>query len=139
MKNIEEVFYKHGFPLNRLIAGSKSGYRKNHPDDVVLFNANIIVRRKAWYGDLNITQDAYDLQKVCNEIGKKLYILPEMYARFGEEDRPFKKLKKDSRAVFIPGENHYLLMTYGDGIRVKKLKTFSIVGAAREEFKKVYF
>jgi hypothetical protein len=78
----------------RMISGSKSGYRRQFPKSVAVFNANIIVEsapgifEKIWYGDLDITQDEVALRKIALELGKKIWVLPELAARFEHEDKP---------------------------------------------------
>ena len=100
-KNYSEVFTRHGFGPGRLISGSKSGYRQIFPNNLVVFNANILTKKggKVWYGDLDVTLDFYSLKDVADELGEDLYILYESDARFGNENEPIKKLIK--KAVTI--------------------------------------
>ncbi len=77
----------------RMIAGSKSGYRKAYPSNVAVFNANIVVKDndeyvKVWHGDLDLTKDHQRLLKLSEKSGKKLYILFEMDARFETALKP---------------------------------------------------
>jgi len=77
----------------RMISGSKSGYRKVYPENVPVFNANIVIEDggkyvKVWHGDVDLTIDAEKLLKASEKTGKKLYVLYEMDARFDREDDP---------------------------------------------------
>ncbi|MFN5249952.1 MAG: hypothetical protein ACK5DE_02835 [Bacteroidota bacterium] len=98
-----DVLANHGFLLNRMIAYSKSTYIKVHPDNKVVFNANIATREgKIWWGDLDITKDLENLQKAADELDTTLYILREMDYRFGKETRPFHEVEKLAVEKVIP-------------------------------------
>jgi len=92
--DIYEIFMNHGLIVGRMIAGSKSGYTERYPDNLVVFNANIIIESKGkiWHGDLDITKDYENLEKVAEVLEESLYILYEMDARFGTENDPIKKM-----------------------------------------------
>jgi len=73
----------------RLIAGSKSAYRKYYPKNLVLFNANLVVRgRKVWHGDLDLSRDEALIVRLAELIQDEVYVLYEMDARFENEDSP---------------------------------------------------
>ena len=73
----------------RLISGSKSMYHHAFPRDLAVFNANLIVDgKKVWYGDINITKDVEKLKEIALKIGKPVFILSEMAARFDTENSP---------------------------------------------------
>jgi len=80
----------------RMISASKSFYRTQFPDHKVYFNANIICKtfNKIWYGDIDLDLDEEKLIKIADQIDEDIYVLYEMDARFGAEDRPFDELKK---------------------------------------------
>lgn len=86
--------------LGRMIAGSKSGYRKAHPGNTVVFNANLCTEAgKFRHGDLDVTLDGKELQRIADQIGQKIYVLYEMDARFGNEDSP---VLDQAVAIFEP-------------------------------------
>lgn len=97
---IDEVFQKHGLICGRMIYGSKSFARSKFPDDLLLFNANIVTKSagKIWWGDLNITKEAKKLKEVAAEINETLFVLRESDCRFGTENDPVEVLI--SRAVW---------------------------------------
>lgn len=72
-----------------MLSGSKSAYERAHPDNLVVFNANLIVEGsgKIWYGDIDITESEDALQRVADQLGK-VYVLREGDARFKYEDNP---------------------------------------------------
>jgi hypothetical protein len=78
----------------RMISGSKSGYCKNFPKSIAVFNANIIaetspsIYEKIWFGDLDITNDEVAIRKIALELGCKIWVLPELAARFEHEEKP---------------------------------------------------
>lgn len=77
----------------KLIAFSKSGYKRIFPKNLVIFNSNIFLEekngfKKIWFGDLDITKDLSLLQEIYNKIQKTIYVLYEMDGRFENEDKP---------------------------------------------------
>jgi len=96
--DIQKIFEAHNFFDGRMIGGSKTHYRKEHPDDLIVFNANVITKTysKVFYGDINLTEDFDTLRKIAKCIGEPLYVLSEMSARFGNEDRPIEELLAES-------------------------------------------
>ncbi len=82
-----EILTKYLGRHGRMIAGSKSGYRFAHPNNVVIFNASIAIEgyNKIWYGDLDLTIDLNALLECSTEIGKPLYIFYESDLRFENE------------------------------------------------------
>ena len=98
VKETQQHFESHGFNTARMIGGSKSIYRKEHPKDLIIFNANVFMKDvgKVWYGDLNLTQDYIILKSIADSLDTKLYVLWEMYARFGKEKKPIDELIKKS-------------------------------------------
>jgi len=85
--DMELIFEAFNFDCARMLGGSKAMYRRNRPDDLIVFNANVIMPGfgKIWYGDLNLTEDYLTLQKIAECLNTTLYILWEMDARFGTE------------------------------------------------------
>ena len=90
-----EAFSKHGFHLGRMISASKSGYCERYPDNLVVFNANVVTEKadKVWYGDLDVTRDFEKLKDVANELNEDLYVVREMDGRFEREKSGFKYWK----------------------------------------------
>ena len=101
IQDFYDVFGTNKLMLGRMIGGSKSGYWEKHPEDLIIFNANIITKRsgKIWFGDLNVTLDRESLQSVADTIQEDLYILSEMDARFENERAGFKFWKKKAKTV----------------------------------------
>lgn len=86
-----------------MISGSKSLYRREHPNNDVVFNANIIHHSegKIWFGDLDLTLDDEKLKAIAGRIGE-FCVLREMDGRFGAEEDSYENLKK--KAVKVYGE-----------------------------------
>lgn len=101
---IIDIFIALGFSPGRLISGSKSGYRARNPENLVVFNANILLpsKGKIWHGDLDLTLDEPNLQKVANIIGETLWVLREHDARFGSENNPIEVLERNVVLKIIP-------------------------------------
>jgi len=95
---MEEIFYNEGLPKGRLIGHSKSQYREDYPDNIVIFNANIFVLGdgKIWYGDLDLTLDEKALKRVATQLGKDLFVLSEFAGRFENEKLSDSKIIKNS-------------------------------------------
>ena len=102
--DIFQIFSTNGLMMGRMISGSKSGYWENHKENLIVFNANIIIesRGKIWHGDLDVTLDYEKLEKVAEALEEPLYILREMDARFDKEDAGIKYWK--DKAVAIIGK-----------------------------------
>lgn len=96
-----KVFEHFKLSMGRMISSSKSGYRERYPDNLVIFNANIITEKggKVWYGDLDITRDFDVLKEIADELQEDLYILRELDARFGNENETFASLKKKAAEI----------------------------------------
>jgi hypothetical protein len=76
-------------PIGRMISGSKSSYWRAHPDNLVIFNANVCTDTgKVWYGDLDITKDSVKLKEAAETMNCRLYVLYEHDARFDNEAKP---------------------------------------------------
>lgn len=90
-----KIFESHGFNFSRLIGGSKTLYRRAHPEHDIVFNARIYLledyqnnpkmikdfcegqKIEIWYGDLDLTLDREELKKVQKEIGITIVITTE--------------------------------------------------------------
>ena len=103
MNNLLQTLESHKLYNGRMIGWSKSEYRRQHPDNEVVFNANLVSRDgKQWYGDINLTLDSKTLQKVSNESGQMFLILREMDCRFDTENALFEELEKKAVKIFTP-------------------------------------
>ncbi len=91
---IQKHFSAYGFYDARMLESHKWEYTEEHPDDLIVFNANVLMPGygKVWFGDLNLTEDYKTLKKISDSLNTTLYILWEMDARFGEETKPLKEL-----------------------------------------------
>jgi hypothetical protein len=84
-----EIFKENGLVMGRMLSGSKSFYNQQNPNNIVVFNSNVVVDgNKVWHGDLDITKDLDKLFKISKTLNKDLYILREMDARFENEGKP---------------------------------------------------
>lgn len=92
--DIYHIFGTNGLHMGRMISGSKSGYWEQHKENLVVFNANILIQSKGkiWHGDLDVTLDEENLKKVAQILEEDLYILREHDARWGNEEKPVKEL-----------------------------------------------
>jgi hypothetical protein len=73
----------------RMISLSKSGYSKERPDHVPVFNGNVcLVGGKVWWGDLDLTLDEPKLVDLARRVGQTVYVLYEGDGRFDHAERP---------------------------------------------------
>jgi hypothetical protein len=77
----------------KMISWSKSGYRTENPENLAIFNANIIEKtekgyEKIWYGDIDITLDYEKLIRISECLDTEIFVLYEMDARFDRESAP---------------------------------------------------
>ena len=112
IQEIQQHFEAYNFHNGRMIGGSKTGYRNEHPDDLIIFNANVLMPGygKVWYGDLNLTEDYLALKEIAQNLNTELYVLRESHARFGEEDKPIDELF--DKAVWNTSEDSPTLEWY---------------------------
>jgi len=106
IQEIQQHFEAYNLHSGRMVGGSKTGYRNEHPDDLIIFNANILMPGygKVWYGDLNLTEDYLVLREIAQNLNTELYVLRESDGRFGEEDKPLNELIK--KAVWNTSEDN---------------------------------
>lgn len=108
--------------VGAMISGSKSGYGRNYPDNLPVFNSNVIAVKngsveKIWFGDIDVTKSAEKLEKLATEIEADIYVLREMDARFENENNPrlenfsFKVTPAGERALGKFEEKYYNLET----------------------------
>ena len=105
VQEVQQYFDAYGFHDGRMLGGSKMGYSNQHPDELIIFNANVLMPGygKVWFGDLNLTEDYKTLKKISESLNTTLYILWEMDGRFGEENKPIDELIK--KAVWNTDED----------------------------------
>ena len=98
VQEIQQYFESHGFYNARMLSGTKWGYQEEHPEDLIVYNANVLMKDmgKVWYGDLNLTKDYIVLKSIAHSLDTTLYILWESDGRFGEENKPIDELVKKS-------------------------------------------
>ena len=98
VEDIQQYFESHSLYVARMIGGSKTGYCTEHSDDLIVFNANVLMPGygKVWYGDLNLTEDYLVLREISECLDTTLYVLWESDGRFGEENKPIDELVKKS-------------------------------------------
>ena len=98
VEDIQQYFESHSLYVARMIGGSKTGYCTEHSDDLIVFNANVLMPGygKVWYGDLNLTEDYLVLREISECLDTTLYVLWESDGRFGEENKPIDELIKKS-------------------------------------------
>lgn len=106
---VHEICRRVGY-FGNLVSMSKSGYRDAHPNNLVVFNANIILEDggKIWFGDIDITNSGKTLMDMANGFGVDIYILHEMDARFENENNP----KIEKFVIKFNQDNTYELSPY---------------------------
>jgi hypothetical protein len=90
--------------VGKMVGASKSIYTYDNPSNIVIFNANLATKEdgKFWYGDIDLTLSMDSLIDTAKDIGKDVYVLYEMDARFENEDNP--KLDKAVLVVSPKGQ-----------------------------------
>jgi hypothetical protein len=83
--------------LNRCF-GSKTAYGRTHPQNKVVFNANVCTMRwgKIWHGDLDLTLQEDAVGLLARRLEEAVYVLYEMDARFETATAP-----RYDRAVLV--------------------------------------
>ena len=122
IETITQIFESNEFPFGYMLDGQKWKYSVSFPNHLVIFNANVLTKShgKVWYGDLDISMSHARLKKIAEQVGEPLYILHESAARFGEENKPVKRLL--AQAVWDTTQDVIFLNEYRearDAIRSK--------------------
>lgn len=78
-ERVLQIAEREGLPLGRLIATSKSAYRRANPSHYPVFNAYLVddAGRPLWSGDLDLTGDEGALVAIARERGIALHVLHE--------------------------------------------------------------
>lgn len=89
---ISAVTRRLGLHHGRMISGSKSQYRRAHPDNIVVFNAALADAEgnDLWRGDLDLTVDEPKLIALATELGATLHVLHEDDARLIGKAEPYR-------------------------------------------------
>lgn len=119
---------------SKMICGSKSGYRRRHPKNLVCFNANVVVEGlgKVWYGDLDITLHEALLVRLAQLLEREVYVLQEMDGRFDNEDAP-----KIEKAVYKVNKVPFLSWHVYEGeVRIEFYERSKKSGVIQEKPKK---
>jgi hypothetical protein len=119
VQEVQQFFEAHNFFDGRMIGGSKSHYHKEHPDDLIVFNANVLMPGygKVWYGDLNLTEDYLVLREIAQNLNTDLYVLWESDGRFGLEMKPLNELF--DKAVWNTSEDNPTKEWYKNKMEIK--------------------
>lgn len=102
-----KAFLRKNLACGRLVSYSKSRYRDQNPNNIVMFNANIFVEDlgKIWYGDLDLTVSESDLRDIATEIGKPLYILREMDGRWTNDELDIRQIRNKAVTTITPWDS----------------------------------
>ena len=105
IQEIQQHFEAYNLHSGRMLGGSKTGYTIERPNNLIIFNANVLMSDvgKVWHGDLNLTEDYHTLKRIAKSLNSTLHVLWEMDARFGEESKPIDELL--GKAVWNTTEN----------------------------------
>lgn len=99
-ENLRTILIETVGPMGKMISASKSGYREKNPDNIVVFNSNLVLldagekfglgskHGKEWFGDLDITKDRQALKDLANRSDCEVVIVSEMDGRFENEENP---------------------------------------------------
>jgi hypothetical protein len=80
---------------SRLISWSKSGYRRQYPTHLVVFNAGVYTADgvEIWWGDLDLTLDESNIGDLAKRLGEQLFVVYEgsrwQYRHVLAEERAF--------------------------------------------------
>jgi hypothetical protein len=105
--NVEEyhnLLMDEGLFLGRLVTGNKTKYINKHPNNKVVFNANIITanRGKIWNGDLDLTRDDLRLRNAAKRANETLYVLTEHDGRFNLDSLTIELVESLAVKIYEP-------------------------------------
>ena len=89
---VKDASAKVGLHHGRMISGSKSGYRREHPDNIVVFNAALADAdgNDLWRGDLDLTVDEPKLIALAADLATTICVLYEGDARLIGKTEPYR-------------------------------------------------
>lgn len=86
---MEKIILKKLGDKGTLISFCESDYRRHHPDNIVVFNSNIIINNKrVWFGDIDITLSKEILMELSRETNNEIYILYQRDVSVDNENNP---------------------------------------------------
>ena len=100
LQTLEKILDETLGPRGRMISSSKSGYRERNPDNLTVFNSNLVLLEagekfglgskhgKVWFGDIDITKNHQSLKDLADRTNCEVVILAEMDGRFENESDP---------------------------------------------------
>lgn len=110
-------------PFGAMISASKSGYVQRNPENIAVFNANVVTLgetpKKIWFGDIDVTLSIKKLEKLASELNTEVAVLREMDARFENENSP---LVGNSVIVVSPDGSVKLGKFYNENYSAETLK-----------------
>ena len=72
-----------------VITFNKSKYRRSHPNNIIVFNSNVIIdNKKYWFGDIDVTLSKDKLVELSKDLDDTIYILYEKDGRYEHENNP---------------------------------------------------
>ena len=107
----DNIFRKYDLFNGRMITSSKSFYKRENPDNLVVFNAGIAFYDengriyKIFGGDIDITKESEKLIQISKELKQILYIFNEYDFCYLEEIKDFDKAIWNSNSD-IKNKNH---------------------------------
>lgn len=108
--------HQHLGPEGRMLAASKSQYRQEHPEDLVLFNAYVCTENEVlWCGDFNASKTLLEVVALSKSLNLPLYLLPEMDVRMDKTFDPQKAvlmILKDYLALGPAYQNAWQISGY---------------------------
>ena len=106
----------------RLISGSKSLYRREYPNHIVFFNANVFTKEdgKIWYGDIDLTEDEDKLKLLAKKLGKEVFLLQEMEGRFENENKKDNTVQQSALWSSVSGLINWGKIHFDKGIYTRK-------------------
>jgi hypothetical protein len=95
---------------SRLISWSKSGYRRQYPTHLVVFNAGAYTADgvEIWWGDLDLTLDEGEIRDLAKRLGEKLFVVHEgfrwQYRHAPGEERAFAETVAQNAVVIADAD-----------------------------------
>lgn len=97
----KQILESYDLYWGRMLCSSKTGYRKEHPDNLVVFNATMVLKSGEIFPmmDLDLTLDKAKLQCAAKQIGE--FIILREGDSCGLDSKNYEQLKEKAAKIYV--------------------------------------
>lgn len=97
----QQILKSYDLYWGRMLCSSKTGYRKAHPDNLVVFNATMVLKSGEIFPmmDLDLTLDEEKLQCAAKQVGE--FIVLREGDLYGLDLKNYEQLKERAAKIYV--------------------------------------